>query len=205
MPCKGRDLVRTVSQGRQVDPHNVDSIVQVRSKSTGLHLGFEITGRRRDDSDVHLAGLRLTHPPDLSLLQGAQELDLQRLRQLPDFVEKQSSPVCFLEQSRPIVRSTRERSLYMSEKFRLEEILGNGTAIHRHECTASTGSLVDEPGDQLLPGTALTCHERGRRVPGDTLSQLEGLRHSSAARDDPAVSLLDPHLAPQAVDLTVLL
>ena len=58
---------------------------------------------------------------DLALLQHAQQLRLQRERQLADLVEKQRAAVGFLEQPGLVAHRIGERAAHVTEQLGLEQ------------------------------------------------------------------------------------
>ena len=84
-----RDVARAALQLRHVQHDHVQAIVEILAE---LALGdglLEVHVRGGDDAHVRLEHARVTHRRVLARLQHAQQLDLQRQRQLADLVQKQ--------------------------------------------------------------------------------------------------------------------
>lgn len=107
---------------------------------------FEVLVGRGHETDVD-GNLAVTADgTDTPLLQGAQQLYLRFVTQVPYFVEKQRASVGRLESARLVGQSPREGPLDMTEKLRSRQIAGNGPAVDRHE--GLSGPLAF-PVDQL--------------------------------------------------------
>ncbi len=66
----------------------------------------------------------------------------------------------------------------MAEQLGLEQRLGQGRAVHRHErAVGARARVVDGPGDQLLARARLALDEHGGVQPGHARDQLVDLRH----------------------------
>ncbi len=83
----------TISPGRSRsarDPNldHVEAIIEVFAKALLAHELLEVLIGRRDDARVDLDGIGAADPFEGFLLQKAQQLDLQRERQIADFIEE---------------------------------------------------------------------------------------------------------------------
>ena len=119
--------------GGQMDAHDVDAVVQVVAEPPLGDVGLEVARRRGDDAHVHRARRVVADAAHLALLQRAQQLHLQRQRQLADLVEEERAAVGLLEQSLPLGGRAGERALRVAEQLALEQRLGNGAAVHGDE------------------------------------------------------------------------
>src|SRR5690606_14608997 len=110
--------------------------------------------------DLHVA--RVAEPPDALLLQDAEQLHLQRQRQLADLVEEERAAVRLLEQARLVARRVGERAAPVPEELALEQVLGDGAAVDRDEGPRPARRPgVERAGDELLADAALAGDERG--------------------------------------------
>ena len=89
---------------------------------------------------------------------------------LPDLVEEKGAAVCDLEASGPLLRSTGERALLVTEELAREQRVHQRGAADAHERTvAPLGAAMNRFGDQLLAGAALAT-EKHRALRGrDTI------------------------------------
>ncbi len=98
--------------------------------------------------------------PDGPLLDGAQQLDLHRRRQLAHLVEKQCATVGGLEQAGLVLDGTGETALFMAEELAFQQMFGDGAAVDRHERAIGAGAGgVDQPGGQFLAGTGFAADQ----------------------------------------------
>src|SRR5213078_2546122 len=99
-------------------------------------------------------------------LQRAEDLRLQRERQVANLVEKQRAAMRHLELARLAGNRARERALLMTEELRLEERLGNRRAVDGDEWgLGPRAQRVERPREQLLAGAAFPFDQH-RRVGG---------------------------------------
>ena len=92
-----RNLFPPPGQGREVDGHHRQAVVEVLPEITLLDEALQIPVRCRDDPHVHLPGLGSPQAPDLSLLEGPEELHLQVRGKLSHLVQKEGPSVRGLE------------------------------------------------------------------------------------------------------------
>ena len=104
----------------------------------------------------------------------AEDLRLQRQRQIADLVEKQRAVVRHLEFPRFARDGAGEGPFLVTEQLRLEQVLGNGCAVDGDEGrVAARAEHVQRPGEQLLAGPALAFDEHGRISRGRSLQRRE--------------------------------
>ena len=99
-----------------------------------------------------------------AVLNDAQQLRLKRQRHLGELVEEERSAVRHLEQTDLVAIGAGERALPVTEHLGLEQMLGHGGAVDRHEAALRAAAvLVDELRDHLLTRAAL-ADEHDRRI-----------------------------------------
>src|SRR5271166_5459455 len=86
-------------QRREGDCHEVEAAEEVFAKPSSRHLGGQVTIGGSNDSNVDLHRFRATGPLELALLEDPEQLDLNRLSKLADFVQEERPSVCQLEAS----------------------------------------------------------------------------------------------------------
>src|SRR5207244_62512 len=99
--------------------------------------------------------LRLQRPDPLhfAVLESAQQLRLDRQRQLADFVEKQGAAVRRLEHPGLGLDRTGERAADMAEQLALEQRVDDRRTVDRDErLAAPRPRVVERAGRELLPG-----------------------------------------------------
>jgi len=116
--------------------------------------------------------------PERLFLQHAEQLDLRAPRQIANLVEEQRAAVGEFEPASALAVSTRKRALLVTEQFRLDERIGQGRHVDRHEgMLGARTRVVNGTRQHLFAGTALASdQDRGtaRRGPGDG---VDGLGH----------------------------
>ena len=112
--------------------------------------------------------------PDDAVLHHAQQLCLQRERHLGQLVEEERAVVGDLEQSDLVAIGAGERPLLVTEHLRLEQMFRHGGAVQWHEWGLRPAAVsMNELGDELFPGAALS-HEHDRRIGhGDLSRQID--------------------------------
>ena len=105
----------------------------------------------------------------LALLNDAEELDLHRRRDLPDFIQEERAAVCRFEDAEAVVHRACEGATRVPEELALKQRVGERAAVDRDKRPArSRRRVVQPPRKSLLPDAAL---------PGDQDRGIEG-RHA---------------------------
>ena len=157
------DVVRPLPERRDGDGEYRQTEVQVLAVLSGRNGGFQIAIGGCDNAHVHLQRRGAAHALEALLLERAQNLRLQRQRQIADFIEKQRAAVGELELPRLAVGGAGERPLLVAEQLGLEQRLRDGRTIDRHERAVGAGTQrVQRSGEQLLAGAALAFDQDGR-------------------------------------------
>src|SRR5581483_9511606 len=95
-------------------------------------------------------------PLDHALLQEAQELRLQRDRQVADLVEEQRAAARRLDLAERLLHRAGERAPFVAEELALEQRLGDRRAVDRDEAAAvPRRQPVERAREQLLAGARL--------------------------------------------------
>ena len=94
---------------------------------------------------------------------------------LSNFIEKDGSAISEGETSRLRGHGTSERTLLVSEKFALKQIVGNGSAIYRDKKSFRSAHIVNRARDEFLTRTAIPEDEYGRICLSNTLNDMEDL------------------------------
>ena len=138
---------------------------------------IEVAVRGRDDAHVHLPTLRRPHSADAVVIQGAQQLSLEREREVADLVEEERAPVCLLEQTGLSGVGVRERAPLVAEELRLHERGGDRGAVDGHKGTVSArAALMERPGQQFLARSGFPVDQHGHTaVLGNPAARVEDL------------------------------
>ncbi len=163
---------------------------QVGAKAPALDLALEVAVRRGDHANVDAVEAVGADALDLAALQGAQELRLERERQLADLVEEEGPAVGHLELPGAVARGAGEGARHVAEQLALRDGLGQGGAVDVDEgLVPPRGERVDLVGDPLLADARLPGDEDrevGGRDRGDLLEEPPQRR---ARADDVAARL----------------
>src|SRR5207244_2515153 len=107
------------------------AIVQVGSETLLRDVLAEVPIRGGYHSDVERPGSGVADAPDLALLQDAQEFDLHRQGDFPDFIQEQRPALRGLEDSAAVVDGARKRTAHVTEELAVQQGVAKGTAVHR--------------------------------------------------------------------------
>ena len=153
-------------------------MVQVGAERPARDGRFEVLVGRGHETDVDGNLAVAADGTDTPLLQGAQQLHLRFVTQVPYFVEEQRASVGRLESPSLVGQSPREGPLDMTEKLRSRQIAGNGPAVDRHEGLSGPLAFpVDQLRHMLLARAARTVDQHrhiGRGHQPDVFVQLPG-------------------------------
>ena len=101
------EIVLPIAQRRQRERDDVEAVEEILAERAGLDRGLEVAVGRRDQPEVDAYRPRAADALELALLQRAQQLRLQRERQLADLVEEQRAAVGQLQLAFLAVRRRR--------------------------------------------------------------------------------------------------
>ena len=111
---------RSRSGGRAEHQH-LEPVVEVLAEEARRHAALEVLVGGADEADVHPEGAGVADPPNLAVLEGAQQLRLERERQLGDLVEEERAAMRRLEQPLLLGGRAGEGAADVAEQLRLEE------------------------------------------------------------------------------------
>src|SRR5207245_8943408 len=130
------------------------------AEAAGARLALEVTVRRRDDAHVDGHGQARPERRDLALLDGAQELRLQRKRNLRHLVEEERPALGGAEHAVMVVDGAGEGAAPVTEELAVEQRLRESGAVDGDErLPGERPALVDRTRDELLAGAALAADE----------------------------------------------
>ena len=90
-------ILGPLAQRRQMQRHDVQTIVEIRTERAVSHRLLEIAIGGRDDPHVDVDALLAADTHELALLDHPQELRLQRRRELADLVQEDRALIRELE------------------------------------------------------------------------------------------------------------
>src|SRR5439155_14392467 len=110
---------------------------------------------------------------------------------LADLVAEQGAAGRGLEPSWPRCDRAGERPLGVAEQLALEQVLGDGPTVDRHELAVlARAAPVDLAGDQLLAGSGLAGDQDADVGARHLVDLAEDVPHRVAGADDVAVRML---------------
>ena len=131
-------------------------VEQIGAELALVDLRREILVGRGDDADVDRDRLGRADPRDLAIFDRAQQPVLRGHRQGAELVEEQGAAIGFLEPAVARLGGAGEAARLVAEQFGLDQIFGQGRAVHDDQrARPARGQVVETLGDQLLAGAAL--------------------------------------------------
>ena len=154
---------RPLAQRRNRDRKHRQPEVQILAVLARRDRRLQVAVRRRDDPHVDLKRRRAADPLEALLFERAQNLGLQRQRQIADLVEEQRAAMRHLELAELARRRAGERALLVAEQLGLEQGLGNRGAVDGDKRSVGARTeRVQRAREQLLAGAALAFDQHGR-------------------------------------------
>jgi hypothetical protein len=198
------DVFLALAQGRDRQGGHVDPVEEVLAEGAGSNELAEILVGRGDHPHIHRDGAGAPEPFHLALLQRAQELGLEVHAQAPHLVEEQGAAVGQLELAELARVRAGEGALLVAEQLGLEEAVGDGSEVHRHEGLVAPGALaVDRARHQLLARSALPAHEHGGVSLGDLRDLLVEPDHGGMAAHQRVEAVRAVELGAKIADLAL--
>src|SRR5690606_7464329 len=172
------DVAGPIAERRERHRDDGEAVVHVLAQLARLERILDILVGGGDDTDVHPDLLLAAEAAEGTLLEGAQQLDLDVRLHLRDLVEEERAAVGELEAAGLLVNGASEGALLVTEELVLEDLAGEGAAVDRDEGALLAGRLlVDRAGDELLAGPALPHDQHAGTGGGDGLDDGVDLPH----------------------------
>lgn len=173
------------AERRQVNGKNVEAVVKIAAEFLVLDGADEIAIAGGEDAGVDADSSGSTEALELLILEHAQQLGLELEGNFSNFIKEKSATVGEFEASHFLGDGAGEGSLFMAEKFALEEAGGNGGAVELYEGTvAARTHHVNGAGDALFAGSGLAGDKDGGVGVGDDGGVVEHTFESTAVADD---------------------
>ena len=184
---------RALAQRRQLDGDHVETPVQVRAKFSGGDLALQVAVGGGQDANVDSRGRLFADRVELAVLDEAQELGLDAQLHLADLVEEDGAAVGLREAARPRARRAGERPLGVAEQLGLDQVRGDGRAVHRHErLVLARRAGVQRAGGQLLAGARRAGDEDRAAGVGHLGDEAQRRQHRGIAPQQPRRVLVAP-------------
>ena len=113
------NIITAITQRRQDDRHNMQTIEEVFAKTSRLHFRHWVTIGRTNYP--HIGGMHhvITNPLHAALLQEAQQLRLQRQVHFANFIQKQSAAIGAQCRTLSVTGRTGKGTFHMAKNFAL--------------------------------------------------------------------------------------
>ena len=121
-----RNVLPAFAQRRQANLERVDAEVQVFAEFVVLDHLAQVAIGRADHAHIDAERLRVADAADFARFQEAQQLHLDVLVQLADFIEEQRAAVGDFEEALVIAVGPGERALAMAEQLAFDQVLATG-------------------------------------------------------------------------------
>ena len=191
MQRERHDVLGTLGQCRNAQRDHVQTVIQVLAKQALGNALVQAAVRGGNDAQIHVDGLGRAHGPHLALLQHAQQFRLQRQRHVADFVQKQGSAACALQQTLVVVGGAGECAFAVSEQFRFEQRLRYRGAVYGDEGRGGArAGAMDRACEQFLAGAARAVDEDACVGLGHQPRAAEHILHRRAGGDDAAAPII---------------
>src|SRR3954463_3764954 len=121
MAGEKRNVLAPLGQRWNVQLDDIQAVVKVLTEFAGGDSLLQLAVRCRYDAHIDVVGFMRAHQADFSLLERAEQLDLERERHVADFVEEKGPALCRLEESPAIGYCAGEGAFLVAEKLRLQQ------------------------------------------------------------------------------------
>ena len=165
-----------VAQWRSDHLQYIQTVIQVFTKRTLCHGGFQVDVSRRQHPHIHRDGLAAADTLDLFFLQESQQVGLQLHRQIADLIKKQRATIGRLDPPDLTLMGASKCALFVAKQFGLDQVFGDRAAVDRDKRLGmALGLAVQGFGHQFFAGAAVAADQdrglSGRQL-GQQLAQL---------------------------------
>src|SRR5580704_12211977 len=139
---KERDILPSLAKWWYLNRKNIEPVKEILPELIVADHQRQIPMRRRDKANVNMNGLAASQPLELLFLQRAQQLWLQLLTNVANFIQEQRTAIGNFKTAAFLHQSASERTLLMSEQFAFDKPGWNSSAIETYECSVSSWTEV---------------------------------------------------------------
>ena len=155
-----RNVVASLTQGRQVQLDHIQTVKEISSKNTGGGKFLQITVAGGNHTRAYFDHLGAANRHHFTFLQHPQKLHLQSRARLAHFVEKDSAFAGVFKNAALVGGRARERALNVTKQFRLEQRFRQRSAIDGDERRASARTMrMYRSRDQFFAGARFARHQ----------------------------------------------
>ena len=179
------DVRGALAQCRNLDDDDSEAVVEVLAEVAPADLLAQVLVRGGHHAHVHLHVLVTAHAADLVLLERPQHLGLGRERHVADLVHEERAAVGLLEFALALLDGRREGAPLVAEEFALDQLGGDGRAVHLDERRAAARAFGVEPaGHELLARAVLTGDEHAGVARRHLVDQVLHVEYALRGADD---------------------
>jgi hypothetical protein len=194
------EVLEALPQRRQRQLDDVEAVQEVAAQRAVGDPRLDVLVGGGDHPQVDGHGAVAAEDVDDVLLQHAQQLGLERERELDDLVEEEGAAGGLTEAAGAVAQGAGEGAAHVAEQLRLEQLARDGRAIDGDEgAVGAAAAGVDPSRDQLLAGAALAGDQDRGGAGGDAVGDLERAGHRRRTVDDRPLDARD--LTSQQLDL----
>src|SRR5229473_337957 len=154
------NILGVFAERRHVERDHVQAVEKIFAESSGGDLVFEFLVRSGDDADIDVDRLVRAHRLEALFLENTQHFGLRAQAHVADFVEEKRAPIRLLEFSHFVLAGAGEAALGVPEELGLDQLLGNGGAIHFDErLSAAQARGVQRAGHQFFSRSAFSVNQ----------------------------------------------
>src|SRR5437016_8482789 len=176
-----RDLLPPLAEGRHVDLHDVQAIVEVLAELAATQGELQVSIGRGHDPGVDQDGFAAADSRELQILDDVEEFRLEGEGEFADLVQVDGPFVRQLEHPQLSPGGPGERSFFVAEEFRFQEPGGEGGTVHLDKRPVrSRGRRMDRARHEVLADPALPAKEDRRVDARDLFDHLPDRPHLSA-------------------------
>src|SRR5437016_4481288 len=155
-----RDLLPPLAEGRHVDLHDVQAIVEVLAELAAAQGELQVSIGRGHDPGVDQDGFAASDSRKLQVLDDVQEFRLEGEGEFADLVQVDGSFVRQLEHPQLSPGGPREGALFVAEELGFEEPGGESGTVHLHKRPIRPrGPRVDGARHEVLANPAFAAKE----------------------------------------------
>ena len=185
------DILAPFPQRWDGDPKQVQAMVEILAEHLGDNHFAQIPIGGCDETSIDRDVAVSPHATNPTVLNGSQEFCLECWREAGDLIEKKRAAASGLKQSEAGDSRVGERALFMTEQFRLGQIVGNGGTIGFDQRSGGARALRMNPACQRgLAGSGFALNQHRRQVAAhaligaDDLAQLRLQRFQRASKEE---------------------
>ena len=189
------------AQGWKVQPDDVEAVVEVIAEGFLGDEDLEGPVRGGDDADVGLDRFGGAEGLVFAFLEDAEQLNLEGVGHVADFVEKEGAAFGDGESAGFIGMGVGEGAFFVAEQLGFEKGFGQGAAVDGDETVVFAGAeFVEGPRDEFFAGAAGALDEDGAAALGDVGEDVEDAVHYVVFADDALEGVAVAELLAQGFD-----